>query len=92
MKLDDTEASASLTTRRATLECHLKTFGNQYVVVSRSFALSAGRRDYSIALPVVRMETSQKSARGVHLCDLADYLDKRRAAALKECQQLYGAQ
>ncbi|MGZ3409696.1 MAG: pyocin activator PrtN family protein [Xanthobacteraceae bacterium] len=43
-------------------------------------------------MPVVRMETSQKSARGVHLCDLADYLDKRRAAALKECQQLYGAQ
>jgi hypothetical protein len=44
-----------------------------------------------IALPIVRMETSQKAARGVHLGDLADYLDQRRAAALKECRQLTGA-
>lgn len=38
-----------------------------------------------LALPIVRIETSQKSQRGVHLVDLAAYIDKRRAAALKEC-------
>lgn len=36
-----------------------------------------------IRLPMVRMEASQKSARGVHLTDLAKYLDEQRAAALK---------
>lgn len=36
-----------------------------------------------IALPLVRMEGSQKSARGIHLADLAAYLDKQRVAALK---------
>jgi len=41
-----------------------------------------------IALPLVRMEGSQKAAKGVHLQDLADYLDERREAALKECRQL----
>jgi len=43
-----------------------------------------------IALPIVHIERSQKSARGVHLQDLADYLDKRRAEALKEYTQLHG--
>ncbi len=43
-----------------------------------------------IALPIVRIETSQKAQRGVHLVDLAAYIDKRRAAALKECRQLCG--
>lgn len=37
-----------------------------------------------IALPVIRMEASQKCAKGVHLADLANYLDERRAAALNE--------
>ena len=41
-----------------------------------------------IALPILRIETSQKAARGVHLADLAAYIDKRRAAAQKECSQL----
>ena len=41
-----------------------------------------------IDLPVVRIESSQKSARGVHLQDLADYLDRQRAAALKERDQM----
>ena len=41
-----------------------------------------------IDLPVVRIESSQKSARGVHLSDLADYLDRQRAAALKERDQM----
>lgn len=44
-----------------------------------------------IKLPVVRMDASQKSAKGVHLQDLAAYLDERRAAAQKEMQQLRAA-
>ncbi|APX23877.1 Pyocin activator protein PrtN [Salipiger profundus] len=36
------------------------------------------------------MEASQKCAKGVHIDDLAEYLDKRRAAAVKECLQLQG--
>jgi pyocin activator protein PrtN len=45
-----------------------------------------------LALPIVRIETSQKAQRGVHLVDLAAYIDKRRAAAVKECCQLTGRQ
>lgn len=41
-----------------------------------------------IKLPLVRAETSQKSAKGVHLQDLADYLDGRRAAAQKELEAM----
>ena len=37
-----------------------------------------------IVLPIVRIETSQKAQRGVHLVDLAAYIDKRRAAAVKD--------
>ena len=43
-----------------------------------------------IGLPIVRIETSHKAQRGVHLIDLAAYIDKRRAAATKECHQLTG--
>lgn len=43
-----------------------------------------------IALPLIRMEASQKCAKGVHLNDLAAYLDMRRDAAVKECEQLNG--
>lgn len=42
----------------------------------------------AIAIPIVRIEASQKCAKGVHLQDLADYLDGRRAAALKEMAQM----
>lgn len=45
-----------------------------------------------IRLPLIRIESSQKCAKGVHLQDLADYIDKRRAAAQKECRQLCDAQ
>lgn len=45
-----------------------------------------------LALPIVRIETSQKAQRGVHLTDLANYIDQRRNAALKECAQLTGRQ
>jgi len=41
-----------------------------------------------ISLPVVRIESSQKSAKGGHINDLAAYLDKRADAARKECEQL----
>ena len=41
-----------------------------------------------IAIPMVRIEGSQKSAKGVHINDLADYIDKRVNAARKECKQL----
>lgn len=40
--------------------------------------------DMQIALPIVRMEPSQKSAKGVHIEDLANYLDERRAEAIRE--------
>lgn len=43
-----------------------------------------------IELPIVRIESSQKCAKGVHLQDLAAYLDKRREAALKELKALCG--
>jgi hypothetical protein len=39
--------------------------------------ISAGE----IAIPLVRIESSQKSAKGVHLADLAKYLDARAEAA-----------
>ena len=41
-----------------------------------------------IKLPVLRMDASAKTARGIHLVDLAAYLDERRAAAVKETNQL----
>lgn len=44
--------------------------------------------DGSINLPLIRMEESQKGARGVHVSDLAAYIDRKRAAALKEAKSL----
>jgi hypothetical protein len=49
--------------------------------------ISAGE----IRLPVIRMESSQKGAKGVHIEDLAAYIDARRAAAVKEMEQLCGS-
>ena len=44
-----------------------------------------------INIPLLRIEAgSQKAAKGVHLSDLAQYLDTRRAAAVKEAKQLEG--
>lgn len=44
-----------------------------------------------IALPMIRIDAgSQKSAMGVHVQDLADYIDARREAAIKELRQLRG--
>ena len=41
-----------------------------------------------IKLPIVRIEASQKSERGVHVTDLAEYIDSRHAAAVKELAQV----
>jgi hypothetical protein len=41
-----------------------------------------------IKIPITRLEQSQKSAKGIHIADLATYLDTQRAAALKEHNQL----
>ena len=41
-----------------------------------------------IALPITRMEASQKAAKGVHITDLAAYLDRQTEAARRECAQL----
>ncbi|RWA97326.1 pyocin activator PrtN family protein [Mesorhizobium sp.] len=46
--------------------------------------------DGEIDLPVVRIESSQKAAKGVYLLDLAAWIDKRREAAKKENDQLNG--
>jgi hypothetical protein len=45
-----------------------------------------------IKIALTRMEPgSQKGAKGVHVADLAEYIDARRAAAVKEAKQLAGA-
>lgn len=43
-----------------------------------------------IALPLIRIDTSLKSAKGVHIEYLAKWIDARRAAAVKKCEQLCG--
>ncbi|MNF95351.1 Pyocin activator protein PrtN [compost metagenome] len=43
-----------------------------------------------IDLPIVRVEGSQKAARGVHLNDLAQYLDAQHQKALIENDKLHG--
>ncbi|AOJ13629.1 pyocin activator PrtN family protein [Burkholderia vietnamiensis] len=43
-----------------------------------------------IALPLVRMSGSLKAAKGVHIMDLAAYIDKQRAAAIKEYESFHG--
>ncbi|MDL5599328.1 pyocin activator PrtN family protein [Bacillus subtilis] len=43
-----------------------------------------------IKIPITRLEPSQKSAKGIHIGDLAAYLDLQRDAAVKENNQLNG--
>jgi hypothetical protein len=43
-----------------------------------------------IPLPVTRADKSAKTARGVYLSDLAEWIDKQRAAAVRERDQLCG--
>jgi len=44
-----------------------------------------------IAIPLLRIEPSQKCAKGVHLQDLANYLDERAEVARREMQALSSA-
>ena len=44
--------------------------------------------DGTIPLPLARMEKSQKSAKGIFVSDLAQYLDDRREEARREHLQL----
>ena len=44
----------------------------------------------ALKIPIVRIEPSQKSAKGIHLEDLAAYLDIQRAEAIRERDQLIG--
>jgi hypothetical protein len=49
------------------------------------------RLDGEIDIPIVRLGAdSQKAALGIHLNDLADYIDRQRAKAAKEQNQLMG--
>jgi hypothetical protein len=41
-----------------------------------------------IKTPTTRLESSQKSAKGIHITDLSAYLDQQREAAVKEYNQL----
>src|SRR5664279_4670781 len=43
-----------------------------------------------IKIPLSRIDNSQKAARGIALVDLANYLETRRAMALKGMKQLSG--
>jgi hypothetical protein len=66
------------------LECVVQDYFRHLTVEKFMRKVTAGE----IAIPVVRMESSQKTAKGVHINDLAAYLDKQTAAARKECKQL----
>jgi hypothetical protein len=49
------------------------------------------RLDGEIDVPVVRLgANSQKAGLGIHITDLADYIDMQREKALKEQNQLMG--
>jgi hypothetical protein len=49
------------------------------------------RLDGEIDIPVIRLgANTQKAALGIHLNDLADYIDRQREKASKEQNQLMG--
>ncbi|RTY01672.1 Pyocin activator protein PrtN [Pseudomonas sp. C 49-2] len=49
------------------------------------------RLDGEIDIPIIRLgANSQKAALGIHLKDLADYIDRQREKAAKEQNQLMG--
>lgn len=45
--------------------------------------------DQTIMLPIISIECSQKSQKGVHIEDLAAFLDNRHDHALKEYQHFH---
>ena len=55
---------------------------------SGKFIRKVGAGD--IVIPMIRIEASQKAAKGVHVNDLAEYIDRQAEAARKECRQLAG--
>lgn len=42
-----------------------------------------------IRIPVVQMEPSQKSHKGIYIHDLADYIDRQHEAAVTDFKKLY---
>lgn len=53
--------------------------------------VQAKKLDGEINVPVIRLgANSQKAALGIHLKDLADYIDRQRDKAAKEQNQLMG--
>lgn len=48
------------------------------------------RKRHEIPLPIVAIEESQKAMKGVHIQDLADYLDAQAAKAREDCMKLHG--
>ncbi len=64
------------------------------VVAQEHFQLSVSAfirkiRSGEILIPLILMEESQKCAKGVHIDDLSDYLDRRVEAARRDAKQ-YG--
>lgn len=45
-------------------------------------------RSGEIKIPLIEIEDSQKAAKGIHVNDLAAYIDTRHAAAIKACERL----
>ena len=43
-----------------------------------------------IPIPVLQIESSQKASRGVHITDLAEYIDRRREVAATELEKIHG--
>jgi hypothetical protein len=52
--------------------------------------LLAKIRDGHLPIPLVNMEPSQKSAKGVHIKHLAEFLDARVEEAERDFKKLYG--
>jgi hypothetical protein len=48
------------------------------------------RKRHEISLPIHQIEQSQKALKGVHIQDLADYLDAIAAEAREDCRKLHG--
>ncbi|MGU7784562.1 hypothetical protein ACV22Z_31395, partial [Burkholderia sp. PU8-34] len=58
-------------------------------LAARGLGRSGAMDVWEQALETDRATVEQIAAsKGVHIQDLAEYIDKRRAAAVKECQQL----
>lgn len=43
-----------------------------------------------IQIPIVRMDDSRRTPRGVHLADLAAYIERQAKKARQECRKLTG--